>query len=44
MRKIFDSAFNHYQNGNLDQAEIFFKKVLKSIPNQYLNIFRQFSY
>lgn len=39
MKKIFDSAFHHYQNGNLYQAEILFKKVLKSIPKHFSSIF-----
>ena len=39
MKKIFDLAFHHYQNGNLNQAEILFKKVLKSIPKHFSSIF-----
>ena len=39
MKKIFDSALHHYQNGNLNQAEILLKKVLKSIPKHFSSIF-----
>ena len=44
IKKTFDLAFKHYKNGNLKQAEILFKKILKTnclmIVNQlmeYLN-------
>ena len=39
MKKIFDEAFQHYQNGNLKQAETLFKKVLESIPKHFSSIF-----
>ena len=39
IKEIFDSAFQHYQNGNLKEAEILFKKVLESIPNHFSSTF-----
>ena len=39
IKKIFDSAFQHYQNGNLKEAEILFKKVLELIPNHFSSTF-----
>ena len=39
IKKIFDEAFQHYQNGNLKQAETLFKKVLESIPKHFSSTF-----
>ena len=39
IKKISKLAFQHYQNGNLQQAEKLFNKVLKLIPDHFSSTF-----